>query len=179
MNLAKLVLCTILIFVFREAGAKESKDDLCEPDEIMIASCNLDEKINRTLSFCASTDNKKILYRFGTKSTIELIKGFSSENPVFRWIDTTTYTTYFGFRSSGYAYAFGVPQETLGAKAFLDVTNLNRPVMTHTCTGNSFGRKSIVSEAIKDIDDNLVRGSGFIFPPDSNLTNSAPNLKRE
>lgn len=145
----------------------------------MVASCKLDENKNRTLSFCASADRETMLYRFGTRPTIELMKSFSSENPVFRWIDTATHTIYFGFRSSGYAYVFGVPQETLGAKAFLDVTNLNRPVMTHTCTGNSFGRKSIVSEAIKDIDDNLVRGSGFIFPPDSNFTNSVPNLKRE
>jgi hypothetical protein len=160
-------------------SANESKEDLCGFGEVVVASCNSGEIKNRLLSFCGSADNKTIFYRFGTRSTIELIKAFSSKNPVFRWVDAATYTTYFGFRSSGYAYVFGVPQETLGAKAFLEVTSLNRPVMSRTCTDNSYGRKSIVSEAIKEVEDSEVRESGFLFPPESNVLDGATNLKRE
>lgn len=177
MNFKKLLLCSFWIVFFGGVSANESKDDLCEPDEIMVASCRLDEEKNRILSFCASADSKTMLYRFGTGSTIELMKSFSSENPVFRWVDAATYTTYFGFRSSGHAYVFGVPQETLGAKAFLEVTSLNRPAMTRTCTENSSGRKSIVSEAIKEVADNVVRGSDFLFPPDSNVIDGSRDFR--
>lgn len=179
MNLTKPLLCSILTLVFEGVVANDSKDNLCEPDEVIVASCRLDEKKNRVLSFCTSADSKTIFYRFGTRSTIELVRGFSSKNPVFRWVDAATYTTYFGFRSSGYAYVFGVPQETLGAKAFLEVTSLNRPVMSRTCTDNSYGRKSIISEAIKEVEDSDVRESGFLFPPESNVLDGAPNLKGE
>ena len=179
MNLKKLLLCSFWFVFFEGVSANESKDDLCEPDEIMVASCRLDEKKNRILSFCASADSKTIFYRFGTGSTVELMKNFSSENPVFRWIDAATYTTYFGFRSSEYAYVFGVPQETLGAKAFLEVTSLNRSVMSRTCTDNSFGRKSIVSEAVREIEDSVVRGADFLFPPDNIMLDENSKLKRE
>lgn len=179
MRLANLLLCAILILVFREVGANEYKGHLCEPDESVVASCRLDDTRNRILSFCASADTKTIFYRFGTRPAIELTKNFSSKNPVFRWVDAATYTTYFGFRSSRYAYVFGVPQETLGAKAFLEVTDLNRPVMTRTCTENSFGEKTIISEAIKEVRGNVVRESVFLFPPHSNVIDGSHDGRQE
>lgn len=146
-------------------SANAFEDDLCEFDEFVVASCRLGEIRNRLVSFCGSADAKTIFYRFGTEARIELIKGFSSGDPVFRRIDAATYTTYFGFRVSKYAYVFGVPQETLGAKAFLEVTGLNGDVMNRTCTGNSYGRKTVVSEAIEEVGDAVVRGFGYLFPP--------------
>jgi hypothetical protein len=179
MNFKKLLACSFWFVLFGGVSANESKEDLCGSDEIMVASCSLNEKKNRILSFCASADKKTIFYRFGTKSTIELMKSFSIEKPVFRWVDAATYTTYFGFRSSGYSYVFGVPQEVLGARAFLEVTSLNKSVMSRTCTDNSFGRKSIMSEAVRDVEDSMVRGGGFLFPPNSIKSDESPNLKRE
>jgi hypothetical protein len=179
MSLAKPIIYSIMGMVFGEVGANESKADLCYADEYMIASCRLDEAKSRILSFCAGANNKIIFYRFGTVSMTELTRLCSSENPVFRWIDAATYTTYFGFRSSGYAYVFGVPQETLGAKAFLEVTSLNRSVMSRTCTDNSFGRKTIVSEAVREVEDSVVRGADFLFPPDNIMLDENSKLKRE
>lgn len=58
---------------------------------------------------------------------------------------------------------FGVPHETLRVKAFLEVTGLNADVMNRTCTGNSYGRKTVVSEAIEEVGDAVVRDSGYFF----------------
>ena len=175
MNLTKPLTCLVLTLALEEVSANETKDDLCVSNESLIASCRLAEAKNRILSFCASPDTKAIFYRFGTASTIEFMRSFSGDNPVFRWADAATHTTYFGFRSSGYAYVFGVPQEVLGAKAFLEVTNLNGVVKRRACTENSFGRKSIISEAIAAVEDGEVRGSDFLFTPDSNFINSTLN----
>lgn len=53
----------------------------------------------------------------------ELDIKFSARKQMFRWVDLNTYTTFFGFNRGGYSYVFGVPQETLGATAFLEVKN--------------------------------------------------------
>lgn len=146
-------------------GAETS---LCTSDEVMIASCHLKEKKNRTLSFCASSDKKKVSYRFGSNSKVELDTVFSIEGPLSRWVDVVTYTVYFGFRHGRYSYVFGVPQETLGAKAFLDVARDNKNVMSAECTDNSFGEKSLSSEAILEVEDGSIRNNKFLFPPSSN-----------
>ena len=36
---------------------------------------------------------------------------------------------------------------------------------TFRCHGNSFGDKDFNSPAISDVEDEVVRGSGFEFPP--------------
>lgn len=141
---------------------------LCTSDEVMIASCNLNEKKNRVLSFCASPDKKIVNYRFGFSSKIELDAVFSSEAPLSRWVDVATYTVYLGFRRGKYSYVFGVPQETLGAKAFLDVARDNKDVISAECTDNSFGEKNLSSKAIQDVEDESVRNNGFLFPPNDN-----------
>lgn len=123
---------------------------------------------NRVLSFCAGADKKIVNYRFGLSSKVELDAVFSSEVPLSRWVDTATYTAYLGFRQAKYSYVFGVPQETLGAKAFLDVTKDNKDLMSAECADNSFWKKDLGTEAIKEVENEFVRSNSFIFPPDDN-----------
>ncbi|MGC6373069.1 hypothetical protein [Pseudomonas sp. K2I15] len=88
-------------------------------DEVMIASCHLKEKGNKSASFCASSDKEIVNVRLGLGSSVDFNSVFSRAAPLSRWVDAATYTVYLGFRRGEYCYAFGVPQETLGAKAFL------------------------------------------------------------
>lgn len=146
-------------------GAETS---LCTSDEVMVASCHLNEKKNMVLSFCANPDKKTVNYRFGFSSKIELDAVFSSEAPLSRGVDVAAYTVYLGFRRGKYSYFFGVPQEALGAKAFLDVAMNYKDVMSAECTDNSFGEKSSSSKAIQNVEDESVRNNGFLFPPNDN-----------
>lgn len=155
----------LLIFISMHATARSDEANLCSSDEVIIASCQLKEKRNKILSFCASADNKKVNYRFGLKENIELSAGFSSSDSLSRWVDAATYTVYFGFRRGKYSYVFGVPQETLGAKAFLDVAKGDRNIMSVECMDNSFGDKMLRSDVIQDLEDELIRDSYFVFPP--------------
>lgn len=90
---------------------------------------------------------------------------FRAIRPLFRWVDKATYTTYFGFRTGEYGYVVGVPQQTFGAKAFLEVLKLNKTIMSKTCTANSFGSERLKSVAIKELEDGSVRAQHFSFPP--------------
>lgn len=158
-----------IVFVFVFFSCRQvsygAEENLCTLDEVLIASCHLSEKKKRIISFCASADKNLVSYRFGLGSAVELDAVFSNEVPLSRWMDIATYTVYFGFRRGGYSYVFGVPQETLGAKAFLDVERGNKNVMSVDCTDNSFGEKNLNSKAIQDVEDESVRGNGFLFPP--------------
>jgi len=138
---------------------------LCAHNEIMVASCNLDENKNRTLSFCSDATQKIMFYRFGTASDIELEVVFSDKNPVSRWVDIATYTTFLGFRIDKYTYTLGVPEERFGAKAFLEITKNNETIMTRNCLENSFGEKKLTNTSIFEVDDSKVRNNKFIFPP--------------
>ncbi|MCK1792054.1 hypothetical protein [Pseudomonas violetae] len=164
----ELKVVVFLIFSGIHTISHGAETTLCTTDEVMIASCHLNEKKNRILSFCSSADKKVVSYRFGLISKVELDAVFSSEAPLSRWVDTATYTVYLGFRRAKYSYVFGVPQETLGAKAFLDVAKDNKDLMSAECTDNSFGEKDLGSEAIHEVEDEFVRSNGFIFPPNDN-----------
>lgn len=138
---------------------------LCAPDELIIASCQLEEAKSRTVSFCASADRAMVSYRFGLSTNVEINSVFFSDRTLSRWVDLATYTVYLGFRRGEYSYVFGVPQERSGAKSFLDVFKDNKAVMSAKCTDNSFGEKDVRSSAIKEVADEFVRGYGFVFPP--------------
>jgi hypothetical protein len=142
-----------------------AESTLCSLDEVVIASCHISAK-NKIVSFCSSSDREKISYRFGVVSKIELEAVFSNNIPLSRWVDVATYTVYLGFKRREYNYVFGVPQETLGAKAFLDVTKGSESIMSAVCTDNSFGEKNLINTAIRDMEDESVRSNGFLFPPD-------------
>ncbi|WP_139208485.1 MULTISPECIES: hypothetical protein [unclassified Pseudomonas] len=165
MNIKYLLGSILLMLSPTTTTAQEPEANLCTPNEIMIASCRLDEKKQRTVSFCSSADQKRVTYRIGTVSTMEMDVTFPEDSRLYRWVDRATYTVYFGFRVMKYAYIFGVPQETFGAKAFLDVTKQDKDLMSRTCTSNSFGEKMLDSAAIQEVSDDLVRGNGFLFPP--------------
>ncbi|WP_223515943.1 hypothetical protein [Pseudomonas sp. GL-R-26] len=139
--------------------------DLCKADEMVIASCRLSEAKGRVVSFCASANKKTISYRVGSNSDLEMNIQFSNKKPVSRWLDVGTYTTYFGFRRAAYSYVLGVPQESLGARAFLEVAKNDKILTSVDCVDNSYGEKNIDSEAIINVQDDLVRSNGFLFPP--------------
>lgn len=153
----------LLMFASQDVFGTEKV--LCEPNEVMIASCHLSERKNRIVSLCASADGAMVFYRIGKEQNMELVNGFSKRRVLSRWVDKATYTTYFGFRLPPYAYVLGVPQQTYGAKAFLDVYRDDKGIMLRVCTDNSFGETTFRSEAIREVPDDVVRGNGFLFPP--------------
>ena len=159
------IFISLLLSSFLSTYAYSSEETLCKADEIMIASCQIDEKKSRNLSICSDSDKEKIIYRFGRKNNIEMSVIFSRENRLSRWLDIGTYTTYFGFRKGDYGYSFGVPQQTYGAKAFLDITWKDRLIQNHDCVGNSFGETNLLSAAVLDVPDGSIRDNNFLFPP--------------
>jgi hypothetical protein len=154
----------VLVVVCLISSATADEANLCFKEETYIGGCHLAEKKSRLLSFCAQGRN--VIYRFGSEKKLEMEYFFSKDRPLTRWVDKATYTTYFGFRSGRYGYSFGVPQQTFGARAFLEVTQGNQTVMSRRCTQNSFGKEDLESEAIREADDAKIRISGFVFPPD-------------
>ncbi|WP_185157462.1 hypothetical protein [Klebsiella pneumoniae] len=42
---------------------------------------------------------------------VELEVNFDVKNKLKRWLDLSTYTTYFGFNKGAYSYILGVPEE--------------------------------------------------------------------
>lgn len=152
---------TILISV----SVLASEDISCFKNETLIAGCHLDEQKQRSVSLCSSANKETITYRFGTPEKDEMAQTFRATRPLFRWIDKATYTTYFGFRTGEYGYVVGVPQQTFGAIAFLEVLKLNKTIMSKTCTANSFGSERLKNVAIKELDDGSVRAQHFSFPP--------------
>lgn len=167
MKAMKLSFITITTLVGIYSASSSAEPNLCTSTEVEIASCELNEKKSRNLSFCADIDNKTISYRFGSRTKKELNIVFSSQAPLSRWVDTATYTVYFGFRRGEYSYVLGIPQETFGAKAFLIVTKNNKTLTDTECTDNSFGEKNWDSDSIQDVDDASVRNNDFLFPPHS------------
>jgi hypothetical protein len=156
--------CLLFIY-FVSVDAYASETTLCRINEIVIASCRLDEAKGRVVSFCANTNKNIVTYRVGSNSDLEMDIKFSKRKPVSRWLDIGTYTTYFGFRREAYSYVFGVPQESLGAKAFLEVIKNDKIIASLDCTDNSYGEKNIDSEAIISVGDDSVRDNEFLFPP--------------
>lgn len=160
----------IMLMVFFMCTFVRAEDkNLCASSEIMVATCVLNEKKSRTLSFCSSADHKKMHYRVGSKTKLEMDVSFSKKKPMSRWVDIGTYTTYFGFRSMDYAYVLGVPEERFGARAFLEVSKKDKPIMGRTCVTNSFGEKALLNEAMEEVDDRIVRGNHFLFPPKASV----------
>ena len=151
--------------VLTSVSVLASEDTLCLTHESLIAGCRLDEQKQRSVSLCSSADKETITYRFGTLEKFEMTQIFRATSPLFRWVDKATYTTYFGFRTGAYGYVVGVPQQTFGAKAFLEVLKLNKTIMSKTCTSNSFGSEHVDNAAIRELEDSSVRAQHFSFPP--------------
>ena len=153
--------------------AKAGEKILCATTEINIASC--ETTTGEYVSICAHRGGNAY-YRFGSRSKNEQDFEFSKDKQIFRWLDSNTYITFFGFDHGNLSYVFGVPQETLGATAFLVVREKRERFTyneTFTCTSNSFGDKKFKSQAVLDIDDDLVRcGDEIIFPPLENADQS-------
>ncbi|WP_341522390.1 hypothetical protein AABC73_02895 [Pseudomonas sp. G.S.17] len=176
MKRLNILFSNLYVLFFLSVDAFGSQKTLCGFGEITIASCILNEEKSRILSFCSSADKKIVFYRFGTKSKIDLSRKFSLVSPMSRWVDKWTFTTYLGFRVNEHAYVLGVPQERYGARAFLEVAKNDKAIMERSCIENSFGQKKLDSEAIRDVEDSVVRDNKFLFPPidGTNSTSQEP-----
>jgi hypothetical protein len=150
-------------------------EDLCQFQEVRVASCMLEGGERRIVSICADQAGK-VYYYFGTRRKIELRVRFSTDRKIFRWINSDTYATFFGFNRGGYSYILEVPQEILGARATLYVKKseelFDYDSPGRQCTNNSFGEKNLVSGAIENVDDKSIKNGGGLFPPAYTSKNS-------
>lgn len=141
----------------------EADARVCNAGETLVASCHLPGKIKRTAAFCAN-DNHEIRYFFKKADNIELEVRFDAKNKLKRWLDSGTYSTYFGFNRGAYSYVLIVPEERCGVVAILDIKKNGEIISSKDCSSNSFGEKDIKSNSIEDVPDSLVRDNHFKFP---------------
>lgn len=144
-----------------------SPSSLCQDSEIAMVSCQMDEPQARLLSICQTNATQKVHYRLGTPDNISVDKTFTEQQPLLRWVDSSAYTTYFGFQDNGQYYSVGVPQETHGAKVFMDAYDQEGQAVAHlSCTSNSFADKAVASPAIIDLSNEDIYNHGINFPYD-------------
>ncbi len=144
-----------------------AQSSLCQKTEIAVVSCQLDEPERRLLALCHSTDTQKVHYRLGHQGQIDSTQMFTEQKPLLRWVDSSAYTTYFGFKKSNQYYSIGVPQETHGAKVFVDIIDKHgQESSSISCVNNSFEHKMLASPAIMDLSDDEVYKQGINFPYD-------------
>ena len=80
-------------------------------------------------------------------------------------MDIATDTVYFVFKNGISYYSLGVSHESYGSKVFLGVFTVNRKnLFQKECTTNSFGEAKAKLKTIKDVEDSVIRESGFDFP---------------
>ncbi|WP_367109212.1 hypothetical protein [uncultured Psychrobacter sp.] len=140
---------------------------LCQKTEVALVSCQMDEPQQRMLAICHAKDLPEVYYRLGTHDKVDQGVTFTVQNPLLRWIDSSAYTTYFGFKDSDQYYNIGVPQETHGAKVFMDIFDQQgQEVANLSCINNSFVDKTLASPAIIDLDDKEIYKHGVNFPYD-------------
>lgn len=140
---------------------------LCKTTEVAVVSCQVDEPQGRMLSICHSNETQKVHYRIGIQDNINSSKEFTKHDPLLRWVDSSAYTTYFGFEKGEKYYSIGVPQETQGAKVFMDISNeKGQELYSLSCVTNSFEQKILTSPAIIDLSDEEVYKQGVNFPYD-------------
>ncbi|UOK35910.1 hypothetical protein [Pseudomonas palleroniana] len=157
----------LLCLLYCPSPVQGEENSLCALAETKIASCETTK--GKLVSICSGNNKVDVYYRFGELLGTELEVKFRQEKKLYRWLDLNTYITFLGFENGGYLYVFGVPQETLGARAFLNVRKAGSAFTyedTFTCNSNSFGDKTLASQVITDVADDLVRTKeGLVFPP--------------
>lgn len=147
--------------------ASFDSSSLCQTTEIALVSCQMDEPQQRLLAICHAKDSQEVHYRLGTQSNMDADKAFSANAPLLRWLDSSAYTTYFGFKHNDQYYSVGVPQEAHGAKVFMDIFDKQgKEVSNLSCTDNSFAQKALASPAIIDLSDQEMYQHGTNFPYD-------------
>lgn len=151
----------ILLFITNSAYAIDG----CPSGQKLIAECTLPGKIERRALICYTLEKPiSLTYYFKKNGHVDLEVNFSDKNKLKRWVDDATYTRYFGFHRGSYSYTIGVPQETPGALAFLDIKKAGALLSTTDCLSNSFGEKDIAHPYIENIPDIKVRENNFKFP---------------
>lgn len=155
----------VLALSLSSMDASGDTEDLCDSGQGTIFTCRLGDGGRAVISLCKGRTPLTVEYRRGTIDGVESKIVFDRDRPIFRWVDTATYTTYFGFKQSRDSYVFGNPQEKFGVRAFLEVNKYTESVERSRCHENSFGEKDYDSPAIIDVADEVVRGGGLEFPP--------------
>ncbi|WP_248730529.1 hypothetical protein [Pseudomonas sp. MWU13-2517] len=167
MNIRNGLNVFLLVLLHCSSVAQGEERGLCALTETKVASCETTK--GKLVSICSSKNRGEAYYRFGTPSDVQLEVKFHLGRELYRWFDLSTFIMFFGFEDSGYSYVFGVPQETLGARAYLHVRKAASVFSyedTFMCHSNSFGDKSLASTAITDVADEVVRTKdGLVFPP--------------
>lgn len=167
MNIRDGVNGLLFCILYCSSSVQAEEADLCAAAETKIASCETTK--GKIVSVCSGDNRVEAYYRFGTPLDVELEVKFHQGRSLYRWVDLNTYITFFGFRRGGYLYVLGVPQETFGARAFINVRKAGSDFSygdTFTCRSNSFGEKMLASKAITDVVDEAVRTKeGLVFPP--------------
>lgn len=137
----------------------------CDNDETLIALCELSGAEKKVAIFFANNENKsRYLLKKVDTGAVELEVNFDVKNKLKRWLDLSTYTTYFGFNKGAYSYILGVPEEKPGAVAFLDIKKNGKTISAKECSSNSFGEKNIKIDSIEDVLDSSIRDNDFKFP---------------
>lgn len=146
---------------------------LCQKLEVAVVACQIEEPQGRLLAICHSNEisntnvSQTVHYRLGTPSNIDSSKAFTKHKPLLRWVDTSAYTTYFGFKQNNKYYSVGVPQETEGAKVFIEIFDEKGQALSGlSCINNSFEHEMLTSPAILDLSDEDVYQQGGHFPYD-------------
>lgn len=155
----------LLVLNFYGLNALGATESLCNSGRDTIFTCRLGDGETGIVSLCKGRTPRTVDYLQITDKGVESTIVFDRDKPIFRWVDSATYTTYFGFKELDGSYVFGNPQETCGAKAFLEVSEDGGLSKTVRCRENSFGDKNFDSPAINEISDEVVRRSEFEFPP--------------
>ena len=155
-----------VVFGFLAYPAVAGEENLCSSHEVEVVACTL-ETNNQVLSICADDGLGKTFYRLGNEKHLELEVEFSGQHRIMRWVDPATYVTFFGFNKGAHTYIVGVPQEVYGARSFSFVQKVGSRVDFNApafCTSPSFGEKSFINEAIKDVGHSVINDEGFFLP---------------
>lgn len=158
----KLCVLTISILFLN----KVHSESLCLEQENIVASCQLNEVKKRKISICYSSLKEKAFYRIGKDiNNLEMTKEFTKNEPLIRWLNLGTYTTYFGFKNGTYYYQIA-DSDRVGQKPFLTVTDKSgKELLDKTCSDISEGNKKFKSNVIVDVDNDVVLNSkNLSFP---------------
>lgn len=141
--------------------------NLCLSEETEVMACQLDEAKKRNISICYDKKNDEAFYRIGKDSSnLEMIKKFTGNDPLLRWLDSS-YNTSFGFQNGSYFYKVDIPEEMPGRLSSVTVIQKNKKDNSiKFCTSNSFGEKKQNSRAILEVDNEVAKGSNgnVLFP---------------
>lgn len=178
----EIILASIFATVNAYSQSLKNTEDptLCTGNEISVVSCAIAAPKNKIVSVCAIQRDKSITgieYRFGKKAAVEMTYPVNekTKNKIYRGTLRATHTKIFGFKINEYFYVIGVPQESFGARAFLQIRKNGSIVKNMQCTSNSFGESEIESNFLTEVDGDAL-ALGIIQKTTTNSPNQDPTI---